>query len=197
MSQDKDISYVESDLSGVNEEKCKLIEALRAKYDLIDFGNHQIVTANALERSDLEAATAHLKRDQPLIVVNEGLILYLTAEERSALAGNVHYLLSQFAGGAWITPDFTTRQLADEVSEHRKRLRKAILGATERNLQGAAFDSEQSISDFIGEHRFTGTCTFQTDEVSNLVSPERLGISAEIVERLKPHMRIWLLSPRS
>ncbi len=61
MSQDKDIFYVESDLSGVNEEKNKLVEALRAKYDLADFGNHQIVTANALERSDLEAATADLK----------------------------------------------------------------------------------------------------------------------------------------
>jgi O-methyltransferase involved in polyketide biosynthesis len=157
MSQDKDISYVESDLAGVSQEKCKLIEALRAKYDIIDFGNHQTVTANALERSDLVAATAHLKRDQPLVVVNEGLILYLTAEERAILAGNVRYLLGQFAGGAWITPDFTTRQLADDVSEHRKRLRKAILGATERDLEEAAFDSEQSISDFIAEHGFTGS----------------------------------------
>jgi O-methyltransferase involved in polyketide biosynthesis len=197
MSQDKDIFYVESDLSGVNEEKIKLVVALRAKYDLIDLGNHQIVTANALERSDLVAATAHLKHDQPLIVVNEGLILYLTAEERATLAGNVRYLLGQFAGGAWITPDFTTRQLADEVSEHRKRLRKAILGATERELQGAAFDSEQSISDFIGEHGFTGNSTYQTDEVTNLVSPGRLGLSGQVVERLKPHMRIWLLSPRA
>jgi len=196
MSQDKDISYVESDLSGVNEEKCKLIEALRAKYDLIDFGNYQTVTANALERSDLVSATAHLKRDQPLAVVNEGLLLYLTAEERSTLARNVRYLLGQFAGGAWITPDFTTRQLSDEVSEHRKRLRKAIIGATEREVHVAAFDSEQSISDFVGEHGFTGTCSYQTDEVTNLVSPERLGLSSKVVERLKPHMRIWLLSPQ-
>ena len=196
MSQDKAISYVESDLAGVNDEKYKLVEALKAKYDLIDFGNHRIVTANALERSDLVAATAHLKHDQPLVVVNEGLLLYLTAEERATVAGNVRYLLGQFSGGAWITPDFTTRQLADDVSEHRQRLRKAIVGATERDLQAAAFDSEQLLSDFIGAHGFTGTSSYQTDEVTNLVSPERLGLSSQVVERLKPHMRIWLLSPQ-
>jgi len=196
MSQDKDIAYVESDLSGVNEEKGKLIEALRAKYNLIDLGNHRIVTANDLERSDLEAATAHLKRDQPLVVVNEGLILYLTAEERATLAESVRYLLGQFAGGAWITPDFTNKQLADDVSEHRKRLRTAILGVTGRQLQGAAFDSEQSISDFIAEHGFTGNSSYQTDEVATLVSPDRLGLCSQVVERLKPHMRIWLLSPQ-
>jgi O-methyltransferase involved in polyketide biosynthesis len=198
MSQNADITYVESDLPGINDEKNKLIAALKMRYDLKDFSNHYVVTANALERSDLETVTARLKRDQPLIVVNEGLIPYLSADERRVLAENVRYLLSQFAGGAWITPDFTTRQLADadNAPECIQRFRKAIKGATERQLHEEAFDSEESINEFIAEHRFTGVSSYQTDEVDRLVSVERLGLSSQLVERLKPHMRIWLLSPQ-
>ncbi|MGH9552608.1 MAG: class I SAM-dependent methyltransferase, partial [Terriglobales bacterium] len=141
MTQNPEVFYVESDLSGINDEKNKLIASLRKTHELSDFGNHHIVTANALDRSELESATISLKRDQPLVIVNEGLIPYLSAEERTVLAGNVRYLLSQFAGGAWITPDFTTRQLANNVSEYIKRFREAIRGITDRQLQEAAFDS--------------------------------------------------------
>lgn len=197
MSQNADITYVESDLPGINDEKNKLIADLRRRHDLKDFRNHYVVNANALSRSDLEGAAARLKHDQPLVVVNEGLIPYLSAVERAVLADNVRHLLRRFAGGAWITPDFTTKQLAHaDAPEYIKRFRKAIQGATERQLHEEAFDSEESINEFIAEHGFRAVSSYQTDEVANLVSVERLGLKSELVERLKPHMRIWLLSPQ-
>jgi O-methyltransferase involved in polyketide biosynthesis len=197
MSQNSEMSYVESDLAGINELKRPLIDDLRSRYKLNDFGNHHVVTANALERSALEAAASRLKAEFPLVVVSEGLLPYLSADERATLAGNVRHLFDKFAGGAWITPDFTTRALADDVSEQVKRFRRAILGATDRQLYEAAFESEEAINDFITEQGFVGVSAFQADLVAHLVSLERLGIKSQLVERLRPRMRIWTLSPRA
>lgn len=196
-SQDAEFNYVETDLADINEEKKKLVTLLRTKHGLSDLGNHHIITANALDRGELEAATAPLKRDQPLAIVNEGLIPYLSTTEQESLADNVHYLLGKFNGGAWITPDFATRDVADAVSEHRKRFREAINSTTERQLHGAAFASEEALNEFIRNHGFSGTSQWQIDVVPTLVSPERLGISDEVVKRLKPQMRIWLLRETS
>jgi len=195
MAQNADIHYVETDLADINEEKRKLIAVLRTRYDLDDRGNHHVITANALDRSALEAAIAPFKTNQPLVIVNEGLIPYLSTEEQADLADNVRYLLSKFAGGAWITPDFTTRQVADNVSETRKRFREAINSTTGRQLHESAFDSEESINEFIRVHGFSGVGSYQSELVRNLVSPERLGLSDAVVEKLNPHMRIWLLTP--
>ncbi|MFN8656565.1 MAG: class I SAM-dependent methyltransferase [Candidatus Obscuribacterales bacterium] len=195
MADDVELHYVESDLADINAEKKKLVTLLRAQYGLSDFGNHHIVTANALASSDLEAATASFNPDQPLVIVNEGLIPYLSAEEQAVLADNVRLLLSKFNGGAWITPDFTTRQVADAVSENRQRFRQAINSTTNTQLHGAAFASEDALNKFISSHGFSGDHYYQTELVTNLVSPQRLGLSDAVVEGLKPQMRIWLLSP--
>lgn len=192
MTQDPDLSYVESDLVQINNEKHKLIGALRQKYQLKDLGNHRVVAANALDYSDLEAATNSLNRSEPLVVVNEGLIPYLSATEMARLADNVRELLSKFAGGVWITPDFITKTVADDVSENRKRFRNAINDTTERQLHGAAFESDAAIDEFTREHGFSGE-VFDQAALVTLVSPERLGLSSSIVESLRPHMRVWLL----
>ena len=195
MAQDTGISYVESDLPDLNTEKTKLISTLREKYQLEDRGNHHVATANALARTELEAAAEPLDRDKPILIVNEGLIPYLSEAEIENLTENVRYLLGKFNGGSWITPDFTTRQTADDVSEHRKRFRDAVSDTTARQLHGAAFASEEAIDEFISDHGFSAVHSYQTDLVKDLVSVGRLGLDSKVVERLKPHMRIWLMSP--
>jgi O-methyltransferase involved in polyketide biosynthesis len=197
MTRERDFVYVESDLQGINDEKKKLIADMQTKYTIADNGRHHIATANALEFDELERAIEPLRKDQPLIVANEGLIPYLTAAERETLAGNVRKLLHKFAGGGiWITPDFTTRQVAENVSERVKRFRAAIAGATDRPLYAAAFETDEEIDQFIKDSGFEGQCLYQIDEVPHLFSSERLGINTQVIEHLKPRMRIWQLSPR-
>jgi O-methyltransferase involved in polyketide biosynthesis len=197
MSSERDFVYVESDLQGINDEKQKLIPDMQTKYSIADNGKHHIATANALAFDELERAIEPLSKDQPLIVANEGLIPYLTADERKTLASNVHKLLHKFAGGGiWITPDFTTRQVAENVSEKVKRFRAAIAGATDRPLYASAFETDEEIDQFIKDSGFDSQCVYQIDEVPHLSSCERLGINPQVIEHLKPRMRIWQLSPR-
>jgi O-methyltransferase involved in polyketide biosynthesis len=197
MTGASDFVYVETDLQGVNAEKKKLISDMREKYTIADSGNHHVATANALEYDQLQQAAQPFRKDQPLIITNEGLLPYLTAEERQTVAENVRMLLKKFPGGGgiWITPDFATRQMAENVSERVKRFRAAVAGATDRPLYASAFESDSEIDQFIKESGFTGQSLFQTDLVPHLSSCARLNISQEVVEHLKPRMRIWPLSP--
>jgi O-methyltransferase involved in polyketide biosynthesis len=196
MSAASDITYLESDLPGINEEKSKLVADIRAKHNLAGLDRHHIITANALKFGEIEAAIHLLRKDRPLIVVHEGLLNYLSAEERSVVAGNVRRLLSNFPGGAWITPDFTTRSIAENVSQTMKRFRRAVTGITERQLDEAAFENEEAIDYFVRDSGFKAVSYYQADEVPHLSSLKRLGLSQEIVTRMRPRMRTWLLSPQ-
>jgi O-methyltransferase involved in polyketide biosynthesis len=194
MSQSPDISYVETDLAELNEEKIPLITALREKYGLRDVGNYHVITANALDRTEVETAAKVLDRSHPLVVVAEGLIPYLSSAEQAILADNVRNLISGFNGGAWITPDFTTKQTESAVTGTFRTFREAINKTTDRNLHEGAFDSEEALDAFINKHGFTSMCSYQTDLVQSLVSVDRLGIDQELLERLKPRMRVWLMT---
>ncbi len=195
MSRNSELAYVDTDLPGIHQEKCKLVAALRAKQQLPDTGNYQVCVANAVDLTQLQAATSALKHDRQLVIVTEGLLMYLTAEERSQLANNVKQILATFAGGLWITPDFAIRKVADDVSEKIKRFRRAISGTTERQMYEAAFENEEGINDFIRDHGFSAEHHFQLDLVPHITSLENLELNPLLMERLKPRMRVWVMSP--
>ena len=98
MAKNENISYVETDLPGINAEKVRLISVLQKKYKFGNFDNHHVISANALDLSQLEQATTVLNRKKPIAIVNEGLIPYLSADELSSLAQNIRYVIDQFAG---------------------------------------------------------------------------------------------------
>ena len=77
VTQAPQVTYVESDLEELTEEKASLVD-LRRQYRLADHGNLHLVTADALDRSRLRSAAKRFRRDQPIAVVNEGLLLYLS-----------------------------------------------------------------------------------------------------------------------
>lgn len=195
MAQNSKLIYVDTDLPGIQEEKNELVSRITNSSQLTDSGNYHVDVANAIDFSELTAATNMFRRDRPLVVVTEGLLMYLSTDERSHIAHNVRQLLAMFSGGAWITPDFSTRKVADDVSERVKRFRRAISGTTDRQMYEAAFEDEQAINQFITEHGFLAECHFQTDVAPHITSIEKLELSARLLEHLKPRMRIWLMSP--
>ena len=77
VTQDPKVTYVESDLEELTDEKASLVADLRRQYRLAEHGNLHLVTTDALDRNQLESAAKRFRRDQPIAVVNEGLLLYL------------------------------------------------------------------------------------------------------------------------
>ncbi|RTL36686.1 MAG: hypothetical protein EKK48_25995 [Candidatus Melainabacteria bacterium] len=195
MTSDPNLVYVESDLQELNSEKRELVRSIRAKFNLPDLGNHHLADANALSLSDLEGLIDCFSIDEKLIVVTEGLLMYLSVEERARVAENVYSLLKRFGGGAWITPDFTTRSLADNVPDAVKRFRSAILGRTERQLFESAFENETEMERFFSSMGFRSECENQMDVVKKLSCVEALDINQAILDRLRPRMNLWTLKP--
>ncbi|MBS1955025.1 MAG: class I SAM-dependent methyltransferase [Cyanobacteria bacterium SZAS-4] len=196
MSQNSaDLVYVDTDLPGIREEKGKLVEVLSAQHSSGSTANYHIAIANALDLSQLKNAAEVFRKDRKLVIVNEGLLMYLSVDERSQLAKNVREILSMFSNGAWITPDFSTREVFENVPERIKNFRRAISGTTDRALYENAFENEEALEAFIRDHGFAAEHHYQVDLVPQITSLKRLGLHAQVVERLRPRLRIWDMKP--
>lgn len=193
MTRNADITYIESDLDELTSEKIELVAEIRARYRFENYGNHHIAAANALDTDQLRAAVRPLRRDQRLVIVNEGLIQYFSVAEREALAKNVRDLLRECGGGVWITPDFTMKSDARNVSEERKRLRQVIIGVTERSFYDAAFDTYEQMNAFFRDFGFEASLHNQLDGIPLLSSVKALGLPSQILEHAKTELKVWVL----
>jgi O-methyltransferase involved in polyketide biosynthesis len=103
MTRDPSITYIDTDLESLDTEKERLISELRLQYSIENLGNYHIATANALDLAELKAAIRPFRRDQPIVIVNEGLIIYFSPTERVTLAKNI----LRSAAEIWRCMDYT------------------------------------------------------------------------------------------
>jgi O-methyltransferase involved in polyketide biosynthesis len=103
MAGDPQVRYVEADLPVVVAKKKKIISRLIRRHVIPRTANLRVCRCDALHRGHLASATRYFDR-RPIAILNEGLLMYLTLEQKASVAKNIHNLLTRF-GGAWITPD--------------------------------------------------------------------------------------------
>jgi O-methyltransferase involved in polyketide biosynthesis len=81
LTQHGSLHYVGTDLRDVVATKLELLTDVRRRHDIAPNSFHVIAVADVLDLDQLRAAAAGFKRDQPLMVLCEGLVGYLTREE--------------------------------------------------------------------------------------------------------------------
>ncbi|HVZ72922.1 MAG TPA: class I SAM-dependent methyltransferase [Polyangia bacterium] len=189
------MTYVETDLPEVVATKLRLIEDLRMNHAIPPSSRHVVTAANALDLEQIRAAAAVLDRRQPLTVLCEGLMMYLSKQEAEQLATNIHRLLGEFVGGRWITPDFTFKVEAKDLPPERVRLREAVMGITQRQVDASAFEDGDDLAAFLARADFDVEVRSQVDETPSFASIEALGLSPSLPERLRPVLRVWLMTP--
>ena len=194
MAQDPSVTYVESDLQELTDEKASLVSALCRQYNLAIPGNLHLVSANALDHHQLQTAVKHFQRHQPIAVVHEGLLPYLSARELAMVARNIRDLLVDF-GGVWITPDFSLKEEARHTSDQQRRFRALVAAATDRTLYDNAFDNNEQLLTFFDSLGLHPQVLNQVDETPNIVSLDALKLPYEILEQAKPKLRLWILHP--
>ncbi len=190
-----DIRYVEADLPNVVAAKLRLLDDVRQRHDLLPSPRHVVTTADALDLDQVRAAADGFDRRQPLTVLCEGLIMYLSKAETESLATSIRRLIGEFAGGSWITPDFTFRVEARNLPPERVRLREAIMGLTQRQMDASAFEDPDDLMAFLGRVGFNVEVRSQIDESPSLSSIQALGLSAASVDRLRALLRVWVMTP--
>jgi O-methyltransferase involved in polyketide biosynthesis len=188
------LEYVEVDLPDVVAAKRTLLADIRTHHGIPSSAEHVVTQANALDWEQLSTAAAVLDRRRPLMVLCEGLILYLSNTETQRLATNVSRLLGEFPGGSWITPDFTFRAESRGLPAERVRLREAITGLTQRQLDASAFEDAEDLTEFLKRAGFDVQVRSQVDETPSFSSLEALGLSPAWIERLRAVLRVWVMT---
>lgn len=189
------LRYVETDLPDVVATKLALLDDVRKQHAILPNPLHVVTVADALDLTQLQIAIAALDRGLPLLVLCEGLIGYLTREETTRVASNVRALLRTFAGGSWICPDFSFKSELARLPPERVRLREAITGVTQRQLDASAFEDEAALAAFFAGAGFGVEVRSQIDESPELASIAALGLSPALVERMRPLLRVWVMTP--
>lgn len=192
--QNPELIYVETDLPGISEQKQTLMASILQKENLQRPVHLHQAVANALDADQLQTASQALKPDQPVAIVNEGLIQYLSRNEIEQVAQNVCAILRQ-CGGVWITPDFVVkREGQSAISEAHRRFRLAIAEETGRTLFEEAFESNEQMLAFFERMGLQAECLNQVEEAPRLSSVAGLNsVNQMIWQRLQSHINFWIL----
>jgi len=121
-TQNPAVSYVECDLPLILQEKQKLVGRILAHTDGARNRSLFFHAASILDGDQLHCAADQLS-DGPIAIITEGLLSYLTIQERTAAAKNVWALLAAH-GGVWIVTDLTRMFRPDDAkaAELRQRI---------------------------------------------------------------------------
>ena len=98
----KGYNYVELDLENVTKNKKEILHSIEKNIPK----NLNIISGNALKNDDFKRIESYFETDNPIVVINEGLLRYLTFDEKKQVAQNIYDLLSKY-DGIWITCDVT------------------------------------------------------------------------------------------
>lgn len=174
-------NYVEIDLESVSKNKRTIIETLESTIP----ENLKIIGGNALRKTDYEQCEKFLKENEPVTVINEGLLRYLTFDEKRIVAENVYDLLKKH-GGIWITCDVTPKKKFLQVQDKAiPGFNKKLNDLTSRNNLNDRFEDIEHIKQFFGDIGFEVVEIHKFSEMKNeLYSINHYHILDEHIEQV-------------
>lgn len=144
----KGYDYVEMDLENVSRNKTKLLNDIESTND-----NLHIVSGNALNYDDFKKCEKYFNSSNELVIINEGLLRYLTFEEKKIVATNIYNMLKKY-GGAWITCDVTPKKFIEKQDECLPNFNTNLNTITSRNDLKDRFNDIDHIKSFFGDIGF-------------------------------------------
>ena len=142
--------YLDTDLPEIITVKADLVAKLHTEPLL---GTLRVQALNVLDETAFRA-TVEAMPAGPIAIANEGLLVYLDAEEKARLAANVRAAL-QARGGAWLTADVYVRHpLGAAPTVGYGRSRKFL---EQHRVEENKFDSWHAAEQFFNAHGFSVT----------------------------------------
>ena len=156
-SADPAVTYIETDLPEMASEKNVLVNELEPK--ALERKNYSILPLNILDGEQLNQVVSKFGEGK-IAIINEGLLPYLSREEKIIAAENIHKVLSE-RGGVWITPDVSNRERMRKMIEMFPGAGEAmqkISTSTGRNMK------ENSVGDLEDTRKFYRDLGFNITE---------------------------------
>lgn len=175
----KGYNYIEMDLENVSINKKEILTSIEKNIP----NNLNIISGNALRKADYKNIEKYLKNDEEFAVINEGLLRYLTFDEKKQVAQNVYELLSKH-GGIWITCDVTPKKFMDSQDKALPDFNKNLATITSRNNLNDRFEDINHIKEFFGNIGFELVEVHKFNEMKDeLYSVNELNIFDEKIEK--------------
>ncbi|MBN3938401.1 class I SAM-dependent methyltransferase [Nostoc sp. NMS9] len=182
MSQNQNITFVESDLPAMISQKQQLVKRL--------IGERQNLYFEAIDAtnqpSQFPLNVNYLHQNQPVVVLCEGLLTYLTLAEKQKVFANVREIL-QVYGGVWITPDLTTfdglNQLR-QISPGLQRLNRTASNVSGRAINNYHFENIDYVKQFAYEQGFNIKEYSMLEMMNQITCLKPLGIEPEVVKSM-------------
>jgi O-methyltransferase involved in polyketide biosynthesis len=151
-SQNCENIFIESDLPAMIAQKHQLVEHLIGNRSNLQFENIDATS----QPTQFPLNANYLDSQKPITVVCEGLLMYLTLEEKQQVFINVRELLEIY-GGVWITHDLTTKENLShrwKVSPSWHKFEETVNKMTETSITDTHFDNFEHIQQFAAEQGF-------------------------------------------
>lgn len=193
MSKDNNFTYVEVDLPSVILEKMQIIAEIATENNFKIPANLYFMPANVLEFKKLEKAASHFKKTKPVTIINEGLLRYLTFQEKAKVAQNIHKLLKEY-GGTWITSDISLKKILSKENAVMANHVKKISELTGKNIEGNRFETEQQAKEFFENLGFSVERHSFMEVINDLKSPARLELPESEVKNIIEDAIVFVMS---
>ncbi len=191
MTQNPSLKYVEFDLPTVIEHKTKIIETIIEKSKLDRRHNLFFEKGNALDSTEINNAARHFD-PKPITIINEGFMRYLSFDEKTIFAKNVHYLLQKF-GGQWITSDITLKKMLDKVNEATHGHHQKVAKITGIDVDKNRFENEEDAKKFFANLGFSIERHSFMEVWDELVSPKNVGVSDKDARNLIENAVVYIM----
>jgi O-methyltransferase involved in polyketide biosynthesis len=111
-AKENGVHYIDTDLPEIIESKREFISALQADDKKLD-GKLELLPLNALDELQFQAIVNSFPKGE-IVIVNEGLLMYLNSIEKEKLCNIIYNVLKEH-GGYWITADIYLTNKHDKL----------------------------------------------------------------------------------
>lgn len=172
-------TFIEMDLESISKNKTAILQSIVKELP----NNLHILTGNALNTADYEQCRPFLDKHKKLAVITEGLLRYLSFDEKKIVAENIFALLSEFSG-VWITCDITPKAYIKSQRKHMPHWQETLSTLTPRSSLNNIFEDKDHITDFFSKVGFDTEFHPFSEIKESLYSPKILGYNQEKVDSL-------------
>jgi O-methyltransferase involved in polyketide biosynthesis len=147
ISKQKGFHYIDTDLPNVIAIKKNFIPALENQPML---GKLEVLPLNALDETEFQKIVDRFPEGE-LVIVNEGLLMYLSLEEKKILCRIIHNILSK-RGGYWITADIYIKKQMEKLNLKMDKDTAAFL--EQHKIEENKFSSFEEAEAFFNQQGF-------------------------------------------
>lgn len=186
------LQYVELDLPDMAHLKHEVLKQCGVKL----LGNLHINSGSILDEKSIASAMSHFNPRQPVTVVSEGILGYLSFEEKSVLTQHVHNAIKR-SGGYWISNDAPASNGPSRIQRLAKETSKSKLVST-KNFSKDSFSDLNHFKEFFERHGFTVHVRDLEEVLDELTSPATLGLTkTEVLKELSEYSSVAVMSLRT